>query len=142
MIFKGVIIVAGIILGIASTAVLFSYDFKNGEFSDELDEYDSQKIIDITEQFIITSPTYSYDGITNTLEITIISEDTSNAKFLLTGTFKTLHTGYGDREKVDLPVDVTFHKIEVVIVDGKIISAVIDNQWDELNQIACTTAQC
>ena len=28
------------------------------------------------------------------------------------------------------------------IVDGKIISAVIDDQWDELNQITCTTARC
>jgi len=60
----------------------------------------------------------------------------------LEGKFKTLHVGYGNRENLDLPEDITLHTIIVSIVDEKIISAVIDNQWDELNQITCNTAQC
>ena len=66
----------------------------------------------------------------------------SDSKFLLEGKFKTLHTGYENRENTILPEDTTLHIIIVSIVDEKIISAVIDNQWDELNQITCNTAQC
>mgnify|MGYP003970669999 CR=1 FL=1 len=142
MLFKGVIIVAGITLIVISVAVLLSYDFENSQDILDISENDFQNIIDITEQFIQTSPTFSFDGISNTLKVEIISSDVSDSKFLLEGKFKTLHTGFGNREKLDLPVDITKHTIEVVIVDGKIISAVIDNQWDELNQITCHTARC
>ena len=144
MFFKGVIIVAAIALGVISVAVMSSYDFENDfqHSSDGITENNSEKIIDFTRQFIITGPTFSYDGIPNSLEIEIVSADDSDSKFLLEGKFKTLHTGYGNRANSDLPEDITLHTIIVSIVDEKIISAVIDNQWDELNQITCNTAQC
>ena len=142
MFFKGVIIVAGIVFGIISTVVLFSYDFENEAFYDELNENDSQRAINTTKQFIISSPTFSFDGISDTLEIEIISENTDDPKFFLKGKFKTLYAGYGNRENLELSEDITAHTIDVMIVDGKIISAIIDNQWDELNQITCNTATC
>ena len=143
MFFKGVIIVAAIALGAISVAVMSSYDFEDSHQSlDGITENDSEKIIDFTRQFIVTGPTFSYDGISDSLEIEIVSADDSGLKFLLEGKFKTLHTGYGSRENLDLPEDITLHTITVSIVDEKIISAVIDNQWDELNQITCNTAQC
>jgi len=143
MFFKGVIIVAAIALGVISVAVMFSYDFEDSQYSPNgITENDSEKIIDFTRQFIITGPTFSYDGILDSLEIKIVSADDSDSKFLLEGKFKTLHTGYGNRENSDLPEDIVLHTIMVSIVDEKIISAVIDNRWDELNQITCNTAQC
>jgi len=143
MFFKGVIIVAAIALGVISVAVMFSYDFEDSQHSfDGITENDSGKIIDFVKQFIVTSPTFSYDGISETLEIKIVSADDSNSKLLLEGKFKTLHAGYGNRENAVLPEDITLHTIIVSIVDEKIISAIIDNQWDELNQITCNTAQC
>ena len=102
----------------------------------------SQKIIDLTKQFITTSPTFAFDGIVDSLEIKIISADTYESKYFLEGKFKTLHTGYGDRTNLELSKDITLHIIEISVVDGQIISAVIDNQWDELNQITCNTASC
>jgi len=143
MFFKGVIIIAAIALGVISAAVLFSNNFEDSQYSfDGKTENYSQKIIDFTKQFIMTSPTFSYDGIHDSLEIKITSDDSSNTKFLLEGKFKTLHTGYGNRENLDLPEDITLHTILVSVVNEKIISAVIDNRWDELNQITCNTAQC
>ena len=143
MFFKGVIIIAAIVFGIILVAVLFPYDFEGTQYyPDGLTENDSKKIIDLTKQFILTSPTFSYDGISDTLEIKIISVDSSNSKFLLEGKFKTLHIGYGNRENLDISEDITLHTIEVFIVNEKIISAVIDNKWDELNQITCNTASC
>jgi hypothetical protein len=104
--------------------------------------HSSQKIINIAKQFIKTSPTFSYDGISDTLELEITSLDNSDSKFLVEGKFKTPHNGYGNRTKMDLSEDITLHIIEIVIIEDKIISAVIDDQWDELNQITCTTARC
>ena len=44
--------------------------------------------------------------------------------------------------RVRAEMKVTIRAGEVSVVDENIISAVIDNQWDELNQITCNTAQC
>ena len=142
MIFKGVIIVAGIAFGILAAVVLFSGYFEDSQEIDGQEQNNETKIVNIAKQFIVSSPTFSYDGIAETLEIDIISSNTSDSNFLLEGKFKTLHSGYGNRTKLDLSEDITSHTIEVLIVDEKIISAVIDNQWDELNQITCHTASC
>ncbi|MCV0410429.1 hypothetical protein [Nitrosopumilus sp.] len=143
MFFKGIIIVAGIILVAISIVVLTSYDFQDSPIQfDELSSDNSKKMIAIAKQFIVSSPTFSYDGISDTLEIEIISSNVDDSKFFLKGKFKTLHAGFGNRENLDLSEDITLHTIDVMIVDGKIISAVIDNQWDELNQITCNTATC
>ena len=134
---------AGIVLSLISITVLLSYDFDGSQNNfDGINEDNSQKIIDLTKQFITTSPTFAFDGIVDSLEIKIISADTYESKYFLEGKFKTLHTGYGDRTNLELSKDITLHIIEISVVDGQIISAVIDNQWDELNQITCNTASC
>jgi len=140
--FKGVIIVAGIVFGILTVVVLLSGYFEDSQEIDGQKENKETKIVNIAKQFIITNPTFSYDGIIETLEIEIISADNSNSNFLLEGKFKTLYSGYGDRTKLEFSEEITLHTIEVVIVNEKIISAVIDNQWDDLNQITCHTASC
>lgn len=141
MFFKGVIIVAGIVLVVISGVVLFLYDFDESQDTINGSEEETQKMRDISKQFIITSPTFSYDGISDSLEIQIISLDEASG-FLVKGKFKTNHSGFGNRVNLDLPEEITLHIIEMVIVDKKVISAVIDNQWDEINQITCTTASC
>ena len=141
MFFKGVIIVAGIVL-VAITTTVFVYDFGiTQNYFNGITE-DNTQIIDLTRQFIVTSPTFAFDGISDSLEIKIISSDVFESKYFLEGKFKTLHTGYGDRTNLDLSEDITLHVIEVSVVDGKIISAIIDTQWDELNQITCNVASC
>jgi len=142
MFFKGVIIVAGLVL-VAISATVLLYDFEDSQIQfDGVSEDNPQKIIGITKQFIITGPTFSYDGIPGSLEIRITSSDSSDSKFILEGKFKTLHSGYGNRANLDLSEDITNHIIQVSIVDEKIISAIIDDQWDELNQITCNAASC
>lgn len=141
MFFKGVIIVAGIVLVVISGVVLFLYDFDESQDTINGSEEETQKMRDISKQFIITSPTFSYDGISDSLEIQIISLDEASG-FLVEGKFKTNHSGFGNRVNLDLPEEITLHIIEMLIVDKKVISAVIDNQWDEINQITCTTASC
>ena len=141
MIFKGVIIVAGIAFGILVAVVLFSGYFEDSQEIDGQEQNNETKIVNIAKQFIVSSPTFSYDGIAETLEIDIISSNTSDSNFLLEGKFKTLHSGYGNRTKLDLSKDITLHTI-VLIVKEKMISAVIDKQRDELNQITWHKVIC
>jgi hypothetical protein len=47
--------------------------------------------------------------------------------------WKSLHGGYGDRTDQIVTEAITPHVI-VVIVEGQVISAIMDDRWDELNQ--------
>lgn len=142
MIFKGVIVVAGIVFGILVAVFLLSGYSEDSHQIDEQEHSDKTRVMNIAKQFIQTSPTFSYDGISDSLEIKLISSNINNSNFVLEAKFKTLHAGYGDRTKLDLPEEITLHTIQVLIVNDKVISAVIDNQWDEVNQITCHTASC
>jgi hypothetical protein len=128
-------------LGVISAIVIVSDYFESSQEIVDRTEMDSQKIIKLAQNFITTSPTFSYDGDSESLEIEITSLE-SGSKFFVKGKFKTTHSGYGNRANLDLPEDITLHIIELVIVEEKIVSAIIDNQWDELNQITCTAASC
>ena len=77
MFFKGVIIVAGIVL-VAISATVLLYDFEDSQIQFGVSEDNPQKIIGITKQFIITGPTFSYDGIPDSLEIRVTSSDSSD----------------------------------------------------------------
>jgi hypothetical protein len=138
--FKGVIIVAAIILGVIFAMVIVS-DYESSQEVVERTEIDSQKIIELAQDFITTSPTFSYDGVSDSLEIEVNSLETGS-EFFVKGKFKTTHIGYGNRTSLVLAEDIILHTIELVIVEEKIISAIIDNRWDELNQITCTAASC
>jgi hypothetical protein len=53
---------------------------------------------------------------------------------VLTYNFTSSHAGYGNRtDKVTAEV-ITHHTIQVMIIDGNVVSAVIDEKWDEMGQ--------
>jgi hypothetical protein len=47
--------------------------------------------------------------------------------------FDSAHGGYGNREGQMLTQVITPHKMGIVVSEGKVISAVTDETWDELN---------
>lgn len=127
MIFKGVIIVAGIVFGIMVAVFLVS-----GYSKDMVDQTQSDKkevkVTSIARQFIKSSPTFSYDGIDESLDLKLTNTSSTLEQFTVTGRFNTQHNGYGDRSNLDLPEETTAHTIDVVIIDDKIVPAVIDNR--------------
>ena len=48
--------------------------------------------------------------------------------------FKSNKPGFGDRSSQPISLDITISEIDVTIENGIITRAIIDGQWDELNQ--------
>jgi len=93
----------------------------------------------IAYNFTISSPTFKFDGIKNTYFVDSMGPDKKNPsihKILVS--FDSSHTGYGDRSDQDIENTTTRHFVTIMIENDKIISAIMDDIWDELNQNTVT----
>jgi len=100
------------------------------EFTRALDE---SQIKALAEDWIRGAPTYSYDG--SGLEfVNYVQRESYPVQHGLTYRFTSSHAGYGNRTgKVTAQV-LTGHTVQLTIVDGSVLSAVIDGSWDEMGQ--------
>lgn len=88
----------------------------------------------VAQRFVVTTPTFAFDGDINTLDTNHVDMlETSPTSYLIQFTFDSANSGYGNRDGQNLSGITTPHKIEVVVSEGMVISAVTDEQWDELN---------
>ncbi len=88
---------------------------------------------DIAQAWITEAPTYRFDG----SQLTFVSSQVlesfppqAQARF----SFTSSHTGYGDRTGQTPGQVTTQHDIIVTVSQGRVISAVIDEVWDEMAQ--------
>lgn len=91
---------------------------------------------DVALRFIRGAPTFSFDGIGATLRV-VDSVDLAGdpVKRLVTLSFVCLHSGYGDRTGKPTLQVLTPHRAAVTVIQGKVTGAVLDDRWDEVNQI-------
>jgi len=88
----------------------------------------------VAQRYVVTTPTFAFDGDINTLETKNVDMlETSPTSYLIQFTFDSANSGYGNREGQNLSQIITTHKIEIVVSEGIVVSAVTDGQWDELN---------
>jgi len=88
----------------------------------------------VAQRFVVTTPTFAFDGDVNTLDTKHVDIlETSPTSYLIQFTFDSANSGYGNRDGQNLSGITTPHKIEIVVSEGMVISAVTDEQWDELN---------
>ncbi|WP_268542791.1 protealysin inhibitor emfourin [Candidatus Nitrosotenuis cloacae] len=87
------------------------------------------------QDFVRMSPTFAFDGIDDSLQVEShhILESFPE-QHVITMSFDSLHGGYGDRSDQMVTQAITSHTIVVRIVEGEVISAVIDEIWDEITQ--------
>jgi len=91
--------------------------------------------VQITMEFIATSPTFTFDGIPNSFQISKITiDETMPPHFRIEADFDSKNSGYGDRTNTKLIPTITNHKIILNVSVGNITSAIVDEKWDELNQ--------
>lgn len=91
--------------------------------------------VQIAKDFVVSSPTFAFDGMPNTL--TVLDEvilESFPDQYVITIGFTSLHGGYGDRADQIVTKALTPHEIMVTVVENEVVSAVIDGKWDELNQ--------
>jgi hypothetical protein len=84
--------------------------------------------------FVQNSSTYTFDGMSETLELvnTRGLEDASSWEF--TYRFESRHAGYGNREGQMLAQVITPHEAMITVENGEVKSAVMDEKWDMINQ--------
>ena len=94
---------------------------------------DETRIKALAEDWIRGAPTYRYDG--SGLEfVNYVQRESYPVQHGLTYRFTSSHAGYGNRTgKVTAQV-LTGHTVQLTIVDGSVLSAVIDGSWGEMGQ--------
>ena len=111
-------------LGVAS-AVMYTSALQN------------QKSLDvegIAVDFLRNGATFGFDGLEDSIVVVdSYSLESDPVQYVVVISFDTAHAGWGDREGTFIAPVVTSHVIEITIVEGEVVSAVIDDVWDELN---------
>ena len=86
-------------------------------------------------EFVTSAPTFSFDGIPGSIEVVdIVAAESYPVQYFITVAFECRHAGYGDRTGQMLAQVITPHVMRLTVSDGRVLSAVIDGVWDEVNQ--------
>lgn len=83
--------------------------------------------VDAARSFMLSAPTYDYDG-----SGLVLVEDNGLDTFIFR--YQSDNTGYGNRENLTTLDYNLEHETIVVVNDGVVTSAITDNYWDEINQ--------
>jgi hypothetical protein len=83
-------------------------------------------------EFVKSEATYQFDGIPETLKVT--GTTAMGDGWLYTIEFDSRHGGYGNRNGQALDLAITHHKAEITVQNGLVTSAIMDEQWDMINQ--------
>jgi hypothetical protein len=94
---------------------------------------DETQVKQIAETWIRGAPTYAYDGSGLTI-VNFTQLESSPLRDQLTYRFTSSHAGYGNRSGAMTAQVITDHTIRVTTNDRDVVSAVIDDRWDETGQ--------
>lgn len=124
------IIVLTIVLALALTAMSLNAARPTG---DELSE--AEAAIELALEFVRHSPTYLFDGVYGTVKVvdTIIMESYP-VQYVVFIEFDSRHAGFGDRTGQVLAQVITSHTARVMVVDGEVVAASLDDVWDMVSQ--------
>jgi len=99
------------------------------------DEQARYEALGAAQRFVPSSPTFAFDGDINTLKTEYVGSTKSiPEQHMFVATFDSSHGGFGDRGGQDLTQAITPHKMDIIVSEGRVISAVTDETWDELNR--------
>lgn len=89
----------------------------------------------IALSFLRSSPTFKFDGVEASIRVSeVFVMESYPVQYAFMVAFECAHPGYGDRTGQVLAQVITPHEIRIVVSAGEVRSAVIDGEWDELNQ--------
>ncbi|MGQ0771392.1 MAG: hypothetical protein ACT4NT_01270 [Nitrososphaerota archaeon] len=101
--------------------------------NDESSDQDAE-IAEIAKNFVMSAPTFAFDGMEDTLTIGSISVlESFPVQYQLEVLFTSTHGGFGNRTGQMITQVLTPHIVDVLISEGNVLSAVIDDTWDEMN---------
>jgi hypothetical protein len=86
----------------------------------------------VAQEFVNNEATFRFDGIPDTLKVT--GTTSMGEGWKSTVQFDSRHAGYGNRTGQVLAEVITPHIAEVTVRTGKVATAIMDGQWDMINQ--------
>jgi disulfide oxidoreductase YuzD len=90
----------------------------------------------IAQKYVVTSPTFTFDGDINSLKTEYVGSTKSiPSEHIFKATFDSSHGGFGNREGQMLIQVITPHAMEILVSEGKVISAITDKTWDEQKEL-------
>jgi len=101
--------------------------------------FTEEEAVQVAKDFLMNSPTFRFDGLADSVKIVSANTLDRPSTWRIELGFTCRHAGYGDRTGMILLMVLTNHQISLVVQKGVLESAVIDDVWDELNQIWLAT---
>jgi PGF-CTERM protein len=95
---------------------------------------DQNKSLEIAEEYLLNSPTFRFDGIEDSLKLVDTNTLDCPDCWEFVFEFQCRHAGYGNRAGQMLAQVITPHTAKIVIEQGRVTSAIMDEKWDMLEQ--------
>lgn len=121
------LIVAALLVTSAAPAVTGEEEVAPPQQSED----ESQRI---AVAFILSSPTFTRDGREDTLRLVATTALEQPFSWQFEYEFQCGTPGYGRMTPRPAPIIITSHRAEIVVQEGKVISAVLDDKWNMLQQ--------
>ncbi|HSW57733.1 MAG TPA: hypothetical protein VLH15_04990 [Dehalococcoidales bacterium] len=86
----------------------------------------------IAEEFVRNEATFQFDGMAETLNI--VDHAAAAGGWIFTIEYDSRHGGFGNRAGQMLTQVITRHRAEVTVQNDKVTTAIMDGQWDMINQ--------
>ncbi|MGA9140863.1 MAG: hypothetical protein WBZ29_11600 [Methanocella sp.] len=97
------------------------------------EHYTAASALTTAEQFVNGEATYKYDGDAGTLKVAMSKTIDANT-YEIVADFTSRAAGFGDRTGMMVAEVLTSHKAVITVNNGKVVSAIMDSQWDMLTQ--------
>lgn len=97
-------------------------------------EFSEEQAIIIATDYLSGSPTFSFDGIEETIELVDVDTIRMPNTWSVTLRFNSKHAGYGDRTGEILAQVITEHTTVIMVSNGEVVSAVTDDVFDEITE--------
>ena len=105
-----------------------------GKIGEKEFEEQRDRAIQEARRFILESPTFVFDGLIDTLQVEFVSVmESFPVQYNIEARYTSAHAGFGNREGQLLAQVLTPHTVKLIISEGKVISAITDKDWDEIN---------
>jgi|GEM_PF-2770129 PGF-CTERM protein len=95
---------------------------------------DKKKSREIAEEYLLNTLTFRFDGIEDSLKL--VDTNTLECPYCweFVFEFQCRHAGYGNRTGQMLAQVITLHTARIIVEQGRVTSAIMDEKWDMLEQ--------
>ncbi|MGH9998288.1 MAG: hypothetical protein ACRD90_00275, partial [Nitrosopumilaceae archaeon] len=105
-----------------------------GKIGEKEFEEQRDRAIHEARRFILESPTFAFDGLIDTLQVEYVSVmESFPVQYNIEARYTSAHAGFGNREGQMLAQVLTPHTVKLIVSEGRVISAITDKDWDEMN---------